>query len=109
MDAPTNGSAQGPQAPIDPITLGQLKAAMANSMKPKVRVESCQRVGTSLIGPKQQSWYDYKYDDEDTVMTEIEEFYSYVEMPQTAENLKAWKDSYMPGAFIHYVSQHRLS
>lgn len=78
MDAPTNGSAQGPQAPIDPITLGQLKAAMANSMKPK------------------QSWYDYKYDDEDTVMTEIEEFYSYVEMPQTAENLKAWKDSYMP-------------
>ncbi|EKM80457.1 hypothetical protein AGABI1DRAFT_120468 [Agaricus bisporus var. burnettii JB137-S8] len=78
MDAPSNGNGNGPQAPIDPITLGQLKAAMANSMKPKA------------------SWFDYKYDDEDTVMAEIEEFYSYVEMPQAVENLKAWEDSYMP-------------
>ncbi|KAF5363950.1 hypothetical protein D9756_000807 [Leucocoprinus leucothites] len=78
MDAPNNGNGQGSQAPIDPITLGQIKAAMANSMKSK------------------QSWYDYKYDDEDTVMAEIEEFYSYVEMPQAVENLKAWEDSYMP-------------
>jgi hypothetical protein len=31
-------------------------------------------------------------------MAEIEEFYSYVEMPQAVENLKAWEDSYMPGA-----------
>ncbi|TEB35348.1 hypothetical protein FA13DRAFT_1910340 [Coprinellus micaceus] len=38
-----------------------------------------------------QSWFDFKYDDEDTVMNEIEEFYSYVEMPQSAENLKAWE------------------
>jgi hypothetical protein len=30
-------------------------------------------------------------------MAEIEEFYSYVEMPQAVENLKAWEDSYMPG------------
>ncbi|KXN87927.1 hypothetical protein AN958_07937 [Leucoagaricus sp. SymC.cos] len=78
MDAPTNGNGAGGQHPIDTITLGQIKAAMANTMKPK------------------QSWYNYKYDDEDTVMAEIEEFYSYVEMPQAVENLKAWEDSYMP-------------
>ncbi|KAJ3572645.1 hypothetical protein NP233_g2951 [Leucocoprinus birnbaumii] len=82
MDAPmNNGNGQGSQAPIDPITLGQIKAAMANSMKPK---------------DQKASWYDYQYDDEDTVMAEIEEFYSYVEMPQAVENLKAWEDSYMP-------------
>ncbi|KAF9452194.1 N1221-domain-containing protein [Macrolepiota fuliginosa MF-IS2] len=78
MDAPNGGNGSGSQVPIDPITLGQIKAAMANSMKPK------------------QSWYDYKYDDEDTVMAEIEEFYSYIEMPQAVENLRAWEDSYMP-------------
>jgi len=39
-------------------------------------------------------------------MAEIEEFYSYVEMPQTAENLKAWEESYMPGAFTPYISRH---
>jgi hypothetical protein len=30
-------------------------------------------------------------------MNEIEEFYSYVEMPQVAENLKAWEGSFSGG------------
>ena len=46
---------------------------------------------------KQQCYYDFKYDDEDTVLNEIEEFYSYVEMPQAAENLKAWEGSFQGG------------
>jgi hypothetical protein len=45
----------------------------------------------------QQCYYDFKYDDEDTVLDEIEEFYSYVEMPQAAENLKAWEGSFQGG------------
>lgn len=45
----------------------------------------------------QQSFYDFRYDDEDTVMNEIDEFYSYVEMPQVAENLKAWQGSFPAG------------
>jgi hypothetical protein len=45
----------------------------------------------------QQSIYDFRYDDEDKVVNEIEEFYSYVEMPQVAENLKAWEGSYNGG------------
>ncbi|KAL0949895.1 hypothetical protein HGRIS_009925 [Hohenbuehelia grisea] len=61
---------------LDSITLGQLKAMVGSAPKPK------------------QSWYDFRYDDEDTVMNEIEEFYSYVEMPQVAENLKAWDGSF---------------
>lgn len=58
---------------LDSITLGQLKAMVGSAPKPK------------------QFFYDFRYDDEDTVLNEIEEFYSYVEMPQVAENLKAWE------------------
>lgn len=50
-----------------------------------------------LIVSVQQWWYDYNYDDEDSVMNEIDELYSYVEMPQVAENLKAWKGSFPGG------------
>jgi hypothetical protein len=32
-------------------------------------------------------------------MNEIEEFYSYIEMPQVAENLKAWEGSFTTGAY----------
>ncbi|KAI0774182.1 N1221-domain-containing protein [Fomes fomentarius] len=61
------------QVGLDSITLGQLKAMVGSAPKPK------------------QSYYDFRYDDEDHVLNEIEEFYSYVEMPQVAENLKAWE------------------
>ncbi|TFK92199.1 N1221-domain-containing protein [Polyporus arcularius HHB13444] len=66
------------QVGLDSITLGQLKAMVGSAPKPK------------------QSFYDFRYDDEDHVLNEIEEFYSYVEMPQVAENLKAWEGSF-PG------------
>ncbi|KAF8559062.1 hypothetical protein OG21DRAFT_1503519 [Imleria badia] len=66
------------QLGLDSITLGQLRAMVTSAPKPK------------------QSFYDFRYDDEDTVMNEIDEFYSYVEMPQVAENLKAWQGSF-PG------------
>ncbi|OJA15285.1 hypothetical protein AZE42_00929 [Rhizopogon vesiculosus] len=71
------------QLGLDSITLGQLKAMVTSVPKPKACLRS-------------QSFYDFRYDDEDTVMNEIDEFYSYVEMPQVAENLKAWKGSF-PG------------
>ncbi|KAI0265108.1 hypothetical protein BC834DRAFT_924381 [Gloeopeniophorella convolvens] len=61
---------------LDSITLGQLKAMVNSAPKPK------------------QCYYDFKYDDEDTVLNEIEEFYSYVEMPQASENLRAWDGSF---------------
>ncbi|KAH9918243.1 N1221-domain-containing protein [Epithele typhae] len=66
------------QVGLDSITLGQLKAMVGSAPKPK------------------QSFYDFRYYDEDTVMNEIEEFYSYAELPQVAENLRAWDGSY-PG------------
>ncbi|OJT13078.1 Striatin-interacting protein 1 -like protein [Trametes pubescens] len=66
------------QVGLDSITLGQLKAMVGSAPKPK------------------QSYYDFQYNDEDTVLNEIEEFYSYVETPQVAENLKAWEGSF-PG------------
>ncbi|EJD01434.1 uncharacterized protein FOMMEDRAFT_126353 [Fomitiporia mediterranea MF3/22] len=50
---------------------------------------------TSAPKPKEQL-YDFKYEDEDTVMSEIDEFFSYVEAPQFGENLKAWEGSF-PG------------
>ncbi|KAJ7068021.1 hypothetical protein C8F01DRAFT_1334094 [Mycena amicta] len=76
---PQSQENQNTQNGIDSISLGQLKQLVASMPK-----------------DRQQWWYDYKYDDEDTVMNEIEEFYSYVEMPQVAENLRAWEGSF-PG------------
>ena len=70
---------------VDSISLGQLRSMVSNNQRPK------------------QSWFDFKYDDEDTVMNEIEEFYSYVEMPQSAENLKAWEGCFSAGALQLYV------
>lgn len=64
---------------VDSISLGQLRSMVGNGQRPK------------------QSWFDFKYDDEDTVMNEIEEFYSYIEMPQLAENLKAWEGCFPSG------------
>ncbi|KAK2466465.1 hypothetical protein APHAL10511_002107 [Amanita phalloides] len=75
-EASPNNASQA--AALDSITLGQLRSLVGTGPKPK------------------QSLFDFKYDDEDTVMNEIEEFYSYVEMPQAAENLRAWDGSF-PG------------
>ncbi|KAJ4472209.1 hypothetical protein J3R30DRAFT_3298611 [Lentinula aciculospora] len=61
---------------MDSITFGQMRTMVASLPKPK------------------QSWYDFNYDDEDTVMNELDELYSYVEMPQVAENLRAWQGSF---------------
>lgn len=33
-------------------------------------------------------------------MNEIEEFYSYIEMPQVAENMKAWEGSFHDGTSV---------
>jgi len=73
---------QQQQHGLDSITLGQLRAMVSSAPKPK------------------QSYYDFRYDDEDTVMNEIDEFYSYVEMPQVAENLKAWQHGSFPGGTL---------
>ncbi|CCL99446.1 uncharacterized protein FIBRA_01464 [Fibroporia radiculosa] len=85
MSGPSQDNASS-QVSLDSITLGQLKAMVGSAPKPKARV-------STLV----QSYYDFKYDDEDTVLNEIEEFYSYVEMPQVAENLKAWEGSFPGG------------
>lgn len=37
-------------------------------------------------------------------MNEIEEFYSYIEMPQVAENLKAWEGSFTAGVCYQGLS-----
>ncbi|QRV73145.1 striatin-interacting protein 1 [Ceratobasidium sp. AG-Ba] len=61
---------------MDSITLGQLK---------------------SMVGPQpkqRQQRFDFRYDDEDTVFNEIDEFFSYVEVPQYAENMRAWEGSF---------------
>ncbi|KAF9057415.1 hypothetical protein BJ165DRAFT_1334998 [Panaeolus papilionaceus] len=65
MQEQNNTSSLLQGVPGDSITLGQLKAM--------------------------QSLFDFQYDDEDTVMNEIEEFYSYIEMPQVMENMKSWE------------------
>ncbi|TFK27022.1 N1221-domain-containing protein [Coprinopsis marcescibilis] len=87
-----NGSNQSNNGlSVDSITLGQLKTFGTNGQKPK------------------QSWFDFKYDDEDTVMNEIEEFYSYIEMSQVAENLKAWEGCFPFGEWTKATPNQRKS
>ena len=42
------------------------------------------------------------------MLNEIEEFYSYVEMPQVAENLRAWEGSF-PGSTSISLSSQRFT
>lgn len=87
-----------PSNDLDSITLGQLKAMVNSAPKPKARISPlC--LAYPVLTMMQQCYYDFKYDDEDTVLNEIEEFYSYVEMPQAAENLKAWEGSFQGGMY----------
>lgn len=44
----------------------------------------------------QPSFYDFRYDDQDTLSNELEEFYSYAEVAQFDENFRAWQ-GYFPG------------
>jgi hypothetical protein len=41
--------------------------------------------------------YDYRYDDTDTLMNELEEFYPYVEVPLLAEGPKRFKQVFSGG------------
>lgn len=60
--------------PLDSVTLGQLRNLIVVD-KPKSRQ------------------YDFPIDaDADSMQNEIDEFYSYVEVPQTAENRAAWEE-----------------
>ncbi|KAJ1029152.1 hypothetical protein NDA18_002780 [Ustilago nuda] len=65
---------QQQDGPLDSVTLGQLRNLIVVD-KPKSRQ------------------YDFPIDaDADTMQNEIDEFYSYVEVPQTAENRAAWEE-----------------
>ncbi|KAG8762882.1 Factor arrest protein 11 [Ceratobasidium sp. 423] len=61
---------------MDSITLGQLKSMVGSQTK------------------QRQQRFDFRYEDEDTVFNEIDEFFSYVEVPQYAENMRAWQGSF---------------
>ncbi|UZJ52406.1 hypothetical protein CBS101457_001726 [Exobasidium rhododendri] len=69
-----NGQQLGNQGQLDSISLGQLRN-LVNNHRPKSRQ------------------YSYPSDaDSDTLMKEIDEFYSYVEAPQVTENRAAWEE-----------------
>ena len=46
---------------------------------------------------QQQTYYDFDYNDEDTIFEEINEFYSFIEADQLAENLRMWNGSFDGG------------
>lgn len=65
---------------LDSLSLGQLKGIAGNQPKPK---------------PQQ---YAMRYEDEDSVFDEIEEFFSYIEMRYISGNLNAWQASFQGGS-----------
>jgi hypothetical protein len=70
------------------LTLGQLK----NMVSPQVKMKTQQ--------------YAMRYEDEDSVFDELEEFLSYQEVQQLSYNLNAWEGSFRGGAWPH--SRDRL-
>jgi hypothetical protein len=64
---------------LDSITLGQLKSMVGQ--QPKLKTQQ----------------YAMRYEDEDTVFDEIEEFYSYAEIRHVSGNLNAWQSSFHGG------------
>lgn len=79
MNMPSNNDDEVQSANLDSLTLGQLKQLVNGQPKPR---------------PTQ---YAMRYEDEDAVFDEIEEFYSYAEIHQVAENLRAWQGSFHGG------------
>ncbi|CUA67731.1 Factor arrest protein 11 [Saccharomyces cerevisiae S288c] [Rhizoctonia solani] len=75
---------------MDSISLGQLKSMVGAQTK------------------QRQQRFDFRYEDEDTVFNEIDEFFSYVEVPQYAENMRAWQGSFT-GEWIKSSIEHRKS
>ncbi|RSH81541.1 Factor arrest protein 11 [Saitozyma podzolica] len=63
----------------DSITLGQLKAH-TQGMQGKQKEKTQQ--------------FDFRYDDTDTIMSELDEFYPYVEMSHVAQNPERFKGSF---------------
>jgi hypothetical protein len=65
----------------DSMTLGQLRNAL-NGSQTKVKAQQ----------------FAMRYEDEDSVFDEIEEFMSYQEVQQLSYNLSAWEGSFRGGA-----------
>jgi hypothetical protein len=66
-------------ASLDSITLGQLRNMVGQ--QPRLKTQQ----------------YAMRYEDEDTVFDEIEEFYSYAEIRHVSGNLNAWQSSFHGG------------
>lgn len=86
---------------MDSITLGQLKAA-AVTVKPKVsssppRERSQARAHTTRPLPcdhaPQPTQYDFRYEDSDTLMSELQEFFSYEDVNHLDRGLDAFRSS----------------
>ncbi|WVQ82395.1 hypothetical protein IAT38_004523 [Cryptococcus sp. DSM 104549] len=71
------GEEGGPPQTQDSLTLGQLKQFTAG-MEKKQKTQQ----------------FDFRYDDTDTLMNELQEFYPYVEMPHIAKNPEKFKGSF---------------
>lgn len=57
-----------------------------------------------MVGPQvkiKTQQYAMRYEDEDSVFDELEEFLSYQEVQQLSYNLNAWEGSFRGGAWRH--------
>lgn len=48
----------------------------------------------------QTQQFDFRYDDTDTIMNELDEFYPYVEMPEVAKNADKFQGSFDGGELL---------
>ncbi|KAL7412030.1 hypothetical protein BDY24DRAFT_394393 [Mrakia frigida] len=72
---PQNGNTNGMPALLDSITLGQLKAA-------------------AVVAKPKPTQYDFRYEDSDTLMSELQEFFSYDDVLHLDRALLAFQSSH---------------
>jgi len=98
---------QGSAGATDSLTLGQLKAHPAAQPKQKVsskaqyhRMEIDRRLQTQL--------FDFRYDDTDTMLSELEEFYTYVDMLEVVKSPALFSGTFQGGKYdlqIHCIAE----
>lgn len=96
--------AGGPSADEDPMQRVKVEAVPPPPLpKQKVSSKAYFQLCTITGFPadrcaSQTQLFDYRYDDTDTIMNELDEFYPYVEMTHVAQNPERFKGSFDGGA-----------
>lgn len=83
------------------------RVAYSTSSSPKAKGSNTTTSPKTFSDRYQQTYFDFRYEDEDNLFEEINEFYAFIEADQLAENLRLWQGSFEGGqnqfSFLSYL------